>query len=278
MTKAVLVESNALKGLKVALSVSRSADIDLARLGLSQSHVQMVLVEVARAVVLAGGTLLYGGSLRPPGYTGDIMQEVRRFADGRQALEICVPASEYQKLEHAELVAIEKRLGISGALRLITPSGEAKSVAELGDPRRPFRESTPEVLTTMRRYVSNASDARIAVGGKLADFAGKEPGVIEEARMSLQASKSLYVAGGYGGASAAMARALGFDDFDWAPPGFPDGGDSEMIKSSLEKLKEAGPRAEDGLTREERRVLAISHRPADIASRLVLGLSRGRTG
>ena len=67
MSEPTLISRDALSGQKVALSVSESAD--LSRLGLTEQHCRLVVAEVGRAIMLAGGTVVYGGHLNPGGYT-----------------------------------------------------------------------------------------------------------------------------------------------------------------------------------------------------------------
>jgi hypothetical protein len=273
MTDPILVPRDSLAGVRVGLSVSESAD--LSRLGLSAEHVRLVVVEIARAIILAGGTVVYGGRLRPAGFTEVIMQEVRRFGDERQALEIYVSHSEHEEIAAEDIRAIDRRLGSSGALRLLDASGGVVSISRRQ--QSPHTSLVPATaLTAMRRTVTDRIHARIAVGGALSGYKGTEPGVLEEARLTLEAGKPLYVAGGYGGAAAAIAKALEFDDFVWAPEDFPVDASSAGVDDALKRLSSAFSASEprDGLTKEERKILAVSHRPANIATLLVLGLSR----
>lgn len=277
MTEPILVAPDSLSGVRVGLSVSGSAD--LGRLGLTEAHLGLVVVEIARAIILAGGTVVYGGRLRPAGFTEVIMQEVRRFGDERQALEIYVPETEYRNIATGDLRAIDSRLGTSGALHLVSALGEVVPISRLQTRPQPTA-SDAEALTAMRQCVTEVTDARIAVGGMLEGYGGKEPGVVEEARLTLEASKSLYLAGGYGGAAAAAARTLDFENFDWVPFDFPEGATSIPVKTALSRLTAAfeASASKDGLTSEERQVLAVSHRPANIATLLVVGLSRLQSG
>src|SRR5437762_14359 len=92
---------------------------------------------------------------------------------------------------------------------------------------RHARATTPAAaLSAMRRHVTALTDARVLVGGRLSGYAGTMPGLVEEAILSLQHRQPVYVAGGFGGAAAAIARVLGRDDLTWAPPGFPADSDS----------------------------------------------------
>jgi len=277
MTDTTLVPPDALTEVRVALSVSDSPD--LARLGLTADHLNLVAAEVARAVILAGGIITYGGRLRPEGFTQIVVGEVRRYGDGRHAVEIYVPEPEYRDISPDDLRAMDLRLGTSGSIKLVTSSGATKSIPEPRNDSAPgSSESDAQALTAMRRTVSQLSDARVAVGGKLSGFRGSEPGVIEEVRLSLESSKPVYVSGGYGGAAAAIAKKLGYDSFDWAPPDFPSGwNSSEEVSESLGRLGTFASRTvEDGLTAEERQVLAVSYRPSDIAALVVQGLARRR--
>lgn len=270
----LLAPSNALRGIRVALSVSNSAD--LRRLGLAESHVKLVVAEIARAVIFAGGTIMYGGHLKQGGYTQTIMEEVRRYSDGRQALEIYVPLPEHRDVPREDLIKIDARLGMSGALKLVTGTGEISSAHEIRSQISAETGSDADALTLMRQLVSEIADARIVVGGKLTGYSGAEPGIIEEARLTLEKSRKLYIAGGYGGASAAIAKKVGLDSFDWGPPEFPEGLDAPSAQSALDRFKTAydSTTINDGLNSGDRRLLAVSHRPANIATLLVIGLSR----
>lgn len=275
MSDPTLVSSNALNGIRVALSVSDSADLE--KLGLTEAHLDLVVAEVARAVLLAGGIVVYGGRLRPAGFTQVIMDEVRRYSDGRHAFELYVPEPEHRELLVEQRRVIDSRMGTSGKVTFLTRYGGAWSISEVGasDPTD-LEFSDAEALSAMRRKISQVADARIVVGGKLSHYAGMEPGVIEEARLTLQSSKLIYVSGGFGGAAAAIAQILRFDDFEWAPHQFPQDRDSPAVSDALIRLVDAyrGTDSLDGLTPSERRTLAVSHRPGDIASLAVRGIAR----
>ncbi|QXF82289.1 hypothetical protein HBA53_15575 [Rhodococcus pyridinivorans] len=275
MNDPTLVPRDALLGRRVAVSVSGSAD--LGRLGLTSTHLELVVAEITRAVILAGGTVVYGGRIQPAGFTQIILDEVARFGGNRKCVELYVPISEHKDTPIDVLEKIDQRLGNAGRLYLLTVDGQAQSVSKRRQEGGIIQDlDAAEGLTAMRKRVSADADARIILGGKLSGFQGAEPGVIEEARFTLQAGKSLYVAGGYGGAAAAVAKVLGFDHFDWAPPAYPAHADSHQVQSALSYLRSVyeSVKPVDGLTQEERQVLAVSHRPANIATAVVSGLAK----
>lgn len=60
----------------------------------------------------------------------------------------------------------------------------------------------------MRTHITELSQARLVIGGKLRGYAGVVPGVIEEAWLSLKQKRPIYVIGGYGGAARAVSDLL----------------------------------------------------------------------
>jgi hypothetical protein len=265
-----LVARGALRGVTVGISVSDSAD--LPRLGLSPAHCELAVAELARGIFISGGTIVYGGRLVPRGFTDILIDELRRYREDRDALILCVPESEHRRLSNDELVRHERELHTSAVLVCLDTNGEPIDITT-----RAFASSPTDVataLTGMRRFVTRRCDARVIVGGKLRGFQGELPGVIEEATLSVEAGQPLYVAGGFGGAAAAVARALDYAASSWFPPGFPEGSDEHQ--AALVHLRNAAATNTrgDGLSSEERRQLAATHRPGDISSLVVTGLSR----
>jgi SLOG cluster2 len=274
-----LVPNTALTGVKVAISVSDSAD--LARLGLDYRHLDLAVSEIARAVLIAGGTIVYGGRLRPAGYTHQLMNEVGRFAAARHALTLCVPFPEHVEMSEDELRRIDSALGIWG--RLETLDGEGNKIrwqdrdrtgAPLSDDAR------TRAYSGLRRYMAQHTEARIVVGGQLRGFKGLMPGVIEEVLYATDARQPVFLAGGFGGAAAAAGRRLDAKAFGWLPDGVPAGALDTAVLHALDKLeavaKPARKTFNEGLSEQDRQLLYASHRPGEIASLAVLGLARLR--
>lgn len=266
-----LVAPGALRGMVVAISVSDSAD--LGRLGLSTQHCDLAVAEVTRAVLIAGGNIAYGGRLVPAGFTQILMDEVSQFADDRDALTIYLAASEHASMSAGEVRQFRNDHHASIKLVCLDQSG-SPVMPEDRDTSEPV--DAPLALTGMRKYIASVADAHVVVGGQLAGVKGSIPGVLEETVLGLEAKQPVYVAGGFGGAAAAVARAVGSDDGRWAPQDYPR--HAELWADPLEQLAAlAERRVHDGLTDQQRRELAVTHRPADIASLVVLGIARSKT-
>jgi len=264
-----VLSRRALEGKRVALSASESAD--LGRLGLSEYHCRLVIAEVGRALMLAGATVVYGGNLSTDGYTDILLEEAQRFGGNSPVLELAIAESEYIKHSAQELDKIDTRLAEHGRLLLIRSDSLLQQVRDVS-PRHPDQVDTPEALSAMRNYVSSHTDARVVVGGKLANYQGRLPGVIEEALLTAEAGKILLVAGGFGGAAAAIANTLDLGiDRGWQPTNFPAGDRNDVVTDALLRIRAARKELVHSDEETERllNVLAVSHRPADISSSVV---------
>lgn len=280
MTGLKLVPTEALAGVTVALSVSDTAD--LPRLGLHAKHAEYAVAEIARAVLTTGGNLAYGGRIRPSGFTQFLMHELRRYGVRGHRLTICVAHPEHRALTLSELKQLDETLEPSCRLRFLDPDGNEVDYRsgrdETPDPP-PDPDEAAAAYSAMRRYMTTISHARVVVGGQLAGFKGALPGIIEEVIATLRVSQPLYVAGGFGGAAALVARALDLGDASWLPDGVPDHDpDDPRIVDALATLRAVAAdhrRAlQPGLDDDATDRLTWSHRPGDIAAMLTLGLAR----
>jgi hypothetical protein len=80
-----LLPSGVLHCARIAIPVSESADLN--RLGLLEIHFRLALAEIARCVLVSGGTLVYGGHLRRDGYTNFLVQELQK-SSGQSAADM----------------------------------------------------------------------------------------------------------------------------------------------------------------------------------------------
>lgn len=274
-----LLPRDSLHGVRVAVSVSESPDLD--RLGLPEAHLRTVLGEIARVVLVAGGALAYGGHLDPDGYTNFLYTELQRYSRRDRPLLVCLPWTEHRKLALSELDRL-RDLGMYGRVVCLDPDGvEIEPSAGRGEEPQP--EGDPQVrrraLTAMRGYLSAHSQGLVLLGGRRHGFQGRLPGLMEEALLSLHRRLPLYPAAGFGGVTLDIVRALRVDDGAWLPddPGAPPP-DTRFLdgRAELRAVADAPDWTGlgNGLTEDENRVLTASHRPGDIAALVGLGLGR----
>jgi SLOG cluster2 len=263
-------------GFNVGVSVSNSAD--LARLGLTETHLRMALGEVARATLIARGVLSYGGHLRSDGYTAFLVHECERYRSRDRPFTGYLPWSVHRALSSAELAGPRKDIGLLGRYVFLDPEGTPIDDPEQGrgeEGERVDAATTARSLTAARAHMTAQTDARLVLGGQRAGFQGRMPGVVEEAILSIRAGKPIFVAGGFGGAAGDIARTLDLDPDGWLS--LPN----RATDADLTELSAAAADAEwdpitNGLSVEQNRQLAVSYRASEIASLVVLGLTNLR--
>lgn len=243
-----------LSKISVAVSISDSPDMDV--LGLGREHLDDAMAEVARHLLAMGARLMYGGDLRPRGFTELLFELVARHRRDADLGDERVGVTNFLAWPvHVGLTAeaVEQlSADLSGAAELVclTAGGRVMTVGERQAlaTRLPAADEWREGLTAMRRRMTAMSHARIALGGRVDQFKGRMPGVAEETLTALQAGQPVFVLGGFGGCARDIVECLGLAPPTGAPrPPWP-GQDvfARFTKSSLN----------NGLTSDENQILA----------------------
>ncbi|PQA86021.1 hypothetical protein [Hyphococcus luteus] len=273
-----LLPPDALKGKRLGISVSDSPDLD--RLGLLDTHFRMTLGELARTVVIAGGSLYYGGHLQPDGITNFLIEELHRYGRRDRPLKVCLAWTVHRSMTTEQIAEQKDFLGLFGEIYFVSPDGQRLEGPANEPPQQTF---TPEehaaALSVLRTFMTDNTDARIVIGGKRAGFEGAMPGIVEEVLFSLERRQPLYLAGGFGGATLDVIRTLCTADAEWLPP-LPGAAEPDQrLTDSLAQLSKVVATQkwtgyENGLSAEENRLLAASYRPSEIAALVGKGLGR----
>jgi hypothetical protein len=211
----------------IAVSISESDDIR--RYGLSPDHFATLSDEIHLYLLLAGLKIAYGGALKgdfsqASNFTLRLFELVRAYsklAEGVNAkplkgailngapwpLWLNYGDNDW-KLFSGDIATYEQvpRPAIPWSDDEVFPPTAGGRVLASDTPRR--RYAWARGLTAMRERITELSQARCVIGGKLAGFSGLVPGVVEEAWLSLVQKKPLYVAGGFGGAARAVSDLL----------------------------------------------------------------------
>jgi hypothetical protein len=213
------------RNLTAALSVSGAED--LARYGLRTAHLDSILLDLSRYLLVAGVRLAYGGHLGPAGYTlrladllrDPIVEQLRGTPSTDQAQPELVTYLPWPMLAS---VRDEARLGaLVDLLRCPRPS-------DIDDSLDPAFVATPDVevpsdtplrrlawsrgLTAMRERQTTEVSARVVIGGRLGrpddPYRGRMPGVLEEALLAIRAQRPVYLIGAFGGCARLILDAL----------------------------------------------------------------------
>ncbi len=234
----------------------------------------MALGEIARAVLIADGRLTYGGHLREGGYTTFLVQEIERFGRRNRPFTGFVPYSEHRRMSVADIDARVDDISVLGTYVFLDEHGATidPRADRPPEPGTVDEETERTCLSAARVVMSRVIDGRVALGGSRDSHLGRIPGVIEESILAIRNSKPMFIAGGYGGAAADMAVALGIDSVNWL-------GVDVSANEYLDELRAAAAESAwavetNGLTHEENQRLAITYRASEVASLIVTGLSR----
>lgn len=213
------------RNLTVALSVSGAED--LGRYGLRTAHLDSILLDLSRYLLVAGVRLAYGGHLGPDSYTlrladllrDPIVEQLRGTPSTEQTSPELVTYLPWPMLAS---VRDEARLGpLVDMLRCGRPTDidESLDPAFAATPDVEVPRDTPvrrfawsRGLTAMRERQTSEMSARVVVGGKLGrpenPYLGRMPGVLEEALLGIRDQRPVYLVGAFGGCARLVLDAL----------------------------------------------------------------------
>ncbi len=201
-------------GLRVGLSIS-----DFKFQGYENHHQDLDELKrfsqcLARHLLSRENTLIYGGDLRDDGFTQFILDEAMVLRDRLQVdqlfIENYLAWPLHTKIENMQWyskyfnVVKEQKIDIPND---IEPLINDKSIyLEPNCPENRYVWS--RCLTKMREESIASSDVRIFAGGKVEDYLGKLPGILEEFLISCQQNKPIFLIGGLGGLTKLLCNSI----------------------------------------------------------------------
>ncbi len=205
-TSPELADDDLFDGKRIALSISESPD--LAPLGFGAVTLVEAMVEFARNVLYQRGTIAYGGDLRAGGFTEQLQAIGRRAASERESADRDGIIQCYLAWPlHLDLVParVDELAPLVEFQRLpeVTETPDAPVLSEPGGAAL-FAKN----LTMMRRTMARETDARVLMGGPVTKSQGAMPGLVEEALVTLEAGKPLFLLGAFGGCGRLVWDAL----------------------------------------------------------------------
>jgi len=296
------------RSLIVALSVSEAED--LARYGLRKLHLDSILLELSRYLLLAGIRLAYGGHLRADGYTiqlanllrEPIIEQLRAEAPESSAFSAELvtyipwptPVNVGDEAKLGPLVEIRRCKRPDDLNETLDPAFVAEPLCELPVDSAVHRFGWSRGLTVMRQRQTAEVDARIIVGGRIGQtgelYKGKMPGVLEEALLSIQAERPVYLVGAFGGCTQLIIdilEGIPREELSWEYQSkVPYSNELREIYQKREQvwdeyehistfIKERGYKGlNNGLTDDENRELAATRSTNRVVELIFLGLTR----
>ena len=195
----------------IAISISESPD--LTRLGMSDRHLAGAMETMATYLLSFGYRVAYGGDLRQGGFTEQLFELVSRYdrssqSRGQPGVTDYLPWPACAALSHDEYHDLSLRLGNSAEVKCLAHDGTVLEDFEFPETPVEDKQEIATSLTAMRRTMLNETSARVVLGGRVEGYMGSMPGIAEEALLSIQAGRPLYVVGGFGGCARDIAESL----------------------------------------------------------------------
>lgn len=201
--------SSLLSGKRIGISVSDNEELE--ELGYSSIHLKDLMLEMVRNLLIHGGVIVYGGNIDKEGYTylfSDLAFQYRNINESKK-----IYFENYFSFPIHCLLTEEDEAHFK---KFRTAVIKVPAADEISHDRKTYlppdtfeaKVIWARSLTAMRRMMISNTDARILVGGKVNNYQGRMPGLIEEAKITLEQKKPLYLIGALGGAAKEVINAI----------------------------------------------------------------------
>lgn len=246
-----------LAGCVVGISISETEDMD--RLGFDRSEMNRSVVRLSESLLGAGGRLAFGHDWRPGGVMVAVAALAVRYfrlrhdlaGDSHHEAPIInrvpwpnVPFLSEPPEASDRDASPTPRPAVDPMVRML------KGIVDARQTEVPAGTTPAEALSRMRAELADLCDVRVCLGGKLAGYTGKMPGIVEEALGALRKERPVFASGIFGGASALVARAIDPDGDIAEGKSLPD----DLLASLLE-IRKLSATVDRGLTPDEAKFL-----------------------
>jgi hypothetical protein len=201
-----------LLGLTVGLSAAESEDASDP--GFHHDELNRSVIRIAQRLLAAGARVVTGQDWRRSGIMEALLKSaaVEHAASigrpGRCAIHSLVPDGHERPSG-----ALEMDDYADAGILQVENAGMPVWWSEVAGQLTPEHRATARTvagLLHLRERMESLCDARICIGGKIRDFSGLYPGIVEEGWRTVRNGKPLYVTALLGGASRLLAQASGW--------------------------------------------------------------------
>ena len=205
-----------LSAKKVGISISEPSDLELLSIGQTAWHLQLLVQDVARYILGNGAELIYGGDLRPDGFTEFLFQEGHALQSRLQNPKVhltnhiawpiyLADTDDLRdwKAKHRKIASMVKHEFPEDVRDLV---GSNTEFLKPSSPASAFAWSRS--LTEMRKAMIGDCDIRISAGGRLTGYKGCMPGVLEEIAIAIELTKPVFLLGGFGGVTQSVCQLI----------------------------------------------------------------------
>jgi len=255
------IEKDSLSTERVGVSISDVPEKGFFDHHIHADHLVRLAQDIARHLLARSATLLYGGDLRPGGFTEFILDEARILKDRLGEITPHVENHLAWPLYVSDPEITSWRARYHQVMDTVEYEITSDVVANL-DKDTFLPPNTPQnsyvwsrCLTEMRQKSISSSSVRICAGGKLSGYKGKMPGVLEEIILALNAQKPIFLLGAFGGVVGDVCKLIltnevpntltgawqishneGYSDLQELARSYGHDSDYELITESIQKL------------------------------------------
>lgn len=285
------------------LGISMALADDLAAIGLHPTHLECAVAEVSQMMLIGGGSLLYAGApgTHVPDLTTAVMDTVSSYTASVKAYARLAGDPEQDDIHPGNMFSLAapyvsltssasiERLSqaanhFAGYASIVVLDKNGRKIEDFdhltpwqGDPKE-----TASALRQIRQALPRYCDARLLIGGKTRrkstdnpnGYSGNLPGIVEEALYTLRAGQPLFIAGGFGGAAALLARELGLGpDLPVPPEALEEIDQSDNYRKAIDEIKELFNSECTRLDPNDLRHLATTQRASELGALITKGLA-----
>lgn len=212
------INSVDLDNKKIGLSISATSDCELISKGIHGDLLVRLSQELSRHLIARNAELIYGGDIRPGGFTQFIFEEAMALNARMNSDTIRVKNyiawpiynSDSDSLKEWKCkyrnIATMINFPFPDDVRCLIPNGRENAFLA------PINAQNSYVwgrsLTNMRYKLIEDSDIRIAAGGTHVNYKGRMPGVLEEILITIKNNKPLFLLGGFGGVTSSVCEMI----------------------------------------------------------------------
>lgn len=207
-------EQNLFVDQRIGISISDVREDGFSNNHLHSDHLVRLAQDLARHLLARSATLIYGGDLRPNGFTEFILDEAAILKEriGGDIPKIENHLSWPLHISEPEIVSWRSRYGHVMKTKEYEIPGDVATDVSKGvflPPNSPGNSYIwSRCLTEMRKQSIESSTVRVCAGGRLSGYKGKMPGVLEEIVLSLNSEKPTFLLGAFGGVVGEVCNVL----------------------------------------------------------------------
>lgn len=205
-----------LDGMKIGISISEPSEEEMMKIGQNKSHLSILSQDVARYLIARKANLIYGGDLRPGGFTEFLFNEAEILKSRLNNITnklinyitwpIYVNDNRELKLWKAEYIDVAE-------MREVKYDSDVADLIINEDTFLPPITAEnlyvwSKCLTKMRKEMIEECDVRICAGGRDIGYKGIMPGVLEEILIAMENECPLFLLGGFGGITSSVCNLI----------------------------------------------------------------------